>query len=585
MKEKKQNSLVLLFKWAGKERYKLYFSMFCGLISGLMVVVPYMTIYKIIESIYLKQGSREIIFKYAVILMISIIIRYFFMGLGIVVSHKGAYNALYKVRCMIINHMARVPLGYLNEKGSGEIKKVISEDIEKLELFLAHHLSEILMYSSGPIAIFIYLCTVNPVLAVVSLVPIPIGIILQFMMFKGQTARMMDFNRIIGNLNATMIEYINGMKLIKAYNMGADSFKKYKNAIEDQHTLWKKVAKTMGPLYAIYVIVLQFGGMFIIPLGGFMYDKGNLGAGALILFSFIGGLYLSELRPLMELGSNFSQVLNGVKNAKNILDIPAYAQGDTVFPKDKDIEFRNVSFSYDRKNEALKNVSFHIKSGEKIALVGKSGAGKSTITQLIGRFFEVEKGEVLIGGENLKTIDYEVLLENISIVFQNTFLSKESVLENIKMGTTATLEDVKEAAKKAQIHDFIMMLPEGYDTKVGCYGSRFSGGEKQRIAIARAILKNAPILILDEATSAADPENQYEINKAIENLCIDKTVIIVAHRLNIIKNCNRVAVVEDNTIHNIGTHEELLKVNKYYKRIWDAYEKSKNIEYSLKAGV
>jgi ATP-binding cassette subfamily B protein len=287
----------------------------------------------------------------------------------------------------------------------------------------------------------------------------------------------------------------------------------------------------------------------------------------------------------MELGSNFSQVLNGVKNAKNILDIPAYAQGNIVFPKDKDIEFKNVSFSYDRKNESLKNVNFHIKSGEKIALVGKSGAGKSTITQLIGRFFEVEKGEVLIGGENIKTIDYEVLLENISIVFQNTFLSKESVLENIKMGTTATLEDVKEAAKKAQIHDFIMRLPEGYDTKVGGYGSRFSGGEKQRIAIARAILKNAPILILDEATSAADPENQYEINKAIENLCIDKTVIIVAHRLNIIKNCDRVAVVEDNTIHNIGTHEELLKVNQYYKRIWDAYEKAKNIEYSLKAGV
>jgi ATP-binding cassette subfamily B protein len=274
-----------------------------------------------------------------------------------------------------------------------------------------------------------------------------------------------------------------------------------------------------------------------------------------------------------------------VKNAKNILDIPAYAQGNIVFPKDKDIEFRNVSFSYDGKNEALKNVSFHIKSGEKIALVGKSGAGKSTITQLIGRFFEVEKGEVLIGAENIKTIDYEVLLENISIVFQNTFLSKESVLENIKMGTTATLEDVKEAAKKAQIHDFIKRLPEGYDTKIGGYGSRFSGGEKQRIAIARAILKNAPILILDEATSAADPENQYEINKAIENLCIDKTVIIVAHRLNIIKNCDRVAVVEDNTIHNIGTHEELLKVNQYYKRIWDAYNKSKNIEYSLKAGV
>lgn len=316
-----------------------------------------------------------------------------------------------------------------------------------------------------------------------------------------------------------------------------------------------------------------------------MFNNGSVNAGAVILFSFVGVLYLSELRPLMELGSNFSRVLNGITNAKEIIDIPAYREGDKFFPKNTDIEFKNVTFSYDGRENILKNVNFTIKSGEKIAFVGKSGAGKSTIIQLIARFFDVNKGEILIGGKNIQTIDYETLLENISIVFQNTFLTKQSIFENIKMGTEASIEEVKEAAKKAQIHSVIEKLPEGYYTKVGDYGSRFSGGEKQRIAIARAILKNAPILILDEATSAADPENQYEIDKAIDNLCINKTVIIVAHRLNAVKKCHRIAVVEDNSVKHMRTHEEMLKENKYYREVWDFYNKSKNIQYSVKAGV
>ncbi|MBW9158769.1 ABC transporter ATP-binding protein [Clostridium tagluense] len=584
MNEKKQNPLSILFKWAGKEKYKLYFSMFCGFVSGLMVIAPYIAIYKIIENIYFKQLTREILLQYSILLTISIILRYFFMAVGIVASHKGAYNALYNVRCMIINHMAKIPLGYLNEKSAGEIKKVISEDIEKLELFLAHHLSEIFMYLSGPIAIFGYLCTVNPILALITLIPIPICVLLQFMMFKGQSTRMNELNKVTGNLNSVMIEYINGMKLIKAYDMGADSYKKYKGAIDEQHSLWKKIAYKMGPLYAVFVIVLQCGVVFVIPMGGFMYNHGSAKAGALILFAFVGSLYLSELRPLMELGSNFSQVLNGINNAKAIIEIPAYEKGDKAFPNNTEIKLKDVSFSYDGKINILNKVNLTIKAGEKIAFVGRSGAGKSTIMQLIARSFDTNKGRILIGGKDIKDIDYETLLQNISIVFQNTFLTKESILENIKMGKEASFNEVKTAAKKAQIHDFIESLPEGYDTKVGSYGSRFSGGEKQRIAIARAILKNAPILILDEATSAADPEKQQEIDVAIDDLCKNKTVIIIAHRLNIVRKCDRVAIVENNTVTDIGVHDELLKTNEYYRQIWDFYDKSKNIQYSVKAG-
>nr|WP_312983602.1 ABC transporter ATP-binding protein [Clostridioides sp.] len=585
MDKKKENPILVLFKLAGKERYKLYFAMFCGLVSGLMVVVPYIVIYKIIEAVYLNQGSTNLLIQYSAVLTISIIIRYLFMAIGIVASHKGAYDALYKVRCMIINHMAKIPLGYLNERDSGEIKKVISEDIEKLELFLAHHLSEIFMYISGPLAIFIYLCTVNPKLAFVSLIPVPIGIIIQLRMFKGENKRMSELNRVIGNLNSVMIEYINGMKLIKAYNMGSNSFKKYKDAIDEQQSLWKKIAYKMGPLYAIYVIILQCGTAIIIPIGGIMYNNGQLGAVGLMLFAFVGSLYLSELRPLMELGSSFSKVLNGVNNANKIFEIPTYKKGSKFFPNKTDIRFEDVCFSYDNKNNVLNHVNLEIKEGEKIAVVGESGAGKSTITQLVARFYDVDKGRILIGGKDIRELDYETLLDNISIVFQNTFLSKETIYENIVMGTDATLEEVIYAAKKARIHDVIQSLPDGYSTKVGSHGSRFSGGEKQRIAIARAILKDSPILILDEATSAADPENQRDIEAAIDTLCEGKTVIIVAHRLNIVKECDRIAVVENNTVTDIGNHGELRRVNNYYHRIYNAYGKTRLIEYTVKAGV
>ena len=278
-----------------------------------------------------------------------------------------------------------------------------------------------------------------------------------------------------------------------------------------------------------------------------------------------------------------AQALNGVLKTKQILDLPVY-ESKGAFPACHDIELNNINFSYDGKTDVLKDCNLHIAQGEKVAIVGASGAGKSTIIELISRFYDVREGEILIGGKNVKEIDYTKLLNHISIVFQKTFLTRESVLENIRMGSNASLTEVRAAAKEAQIDDFIMSLPEGYDTKVGCFGSRFSGGERQRIAIARAILKNAPILILDEATSAADPENQVEIDKAIKNLCKGKTVIIVAHRLGAIKMCDKVAVVENHTVTAFGTHSEVLTSNAYYQSAWNNYNAARKVAYSLEGG-
>lgn len=584
LKEKKKNPVKVLLNWAGREKYWMYLSIVLSFISGLCTMVPYYGIYRLMAAVYNRNYTLEFVTNDVIMIAAAVFIRFILFGASGVASHKGAYGALFKVRCMVADHMAKIPLGALNERSTGEIKTVLNEDIEKLELFLAHNMPELVCYLVGPIAIFVYLMTVNVPLALISLIPLVLAMVVMGFMFAGASGMMDRANKSITSLNSVMVEYINGMKLIKAYNMGSKSFQKYSAAVKEENDVWNAMSKRMGPFYASFIVVIECGMLLMVPFGGMFFLKGSITASAFLLFAFIGSMYLTEIRPLQELGSNFAQVLTGVTKAEEILSIPIY-EGGSDFPKGHDIELKNVRFSYDGKTDVLENCNLKIKDGERIAFVGSSGAGKSTVIELISRFYDALEGEVMIGGKNVKDISYEILLQNIAIVFQKTFLTRDSVFENIRMGSNARLEEVREAAKEAQIDDFIMSLPNGYDTKVGSFGSRFSGGEKQRIAIARAILKKAPILILDEATSAADPENQVEIDKAIENLCKGKTVIIVAHRLSALKMCDRVAIVEKHTITSVGTHEEVRKENKYYNKAWTDYETARNMTYQLGRSV
>lgn len=578
--QKKKSPIKLLLKWADREKYWIYLSIFLSLISGICTMIPYYGIYRLMDAVYNNTCTSEFVMQDAALIIGAIIVRFVLFGASGVASHKGAYRALFKVRCMVAEHMAKVPLGALNERSTGEIKTVLNEDIEKLELFLAHNMPELVCYLVGPVVVFIYLLTVNVPLALISLIPLVLAVIVMIFMFVGAAGMMDRANKSVASLNSVMVEYISGMKLIKAYNMGSKSFQKFKTAVKEENDVWNIMSKKMGPFYAAFIVVIECGMLLMVPFGGMFFLKGSITASVLLLFAFVGSMYLTEIRPLQELGSSFAQVLAGVTKTEEILSIPTF-EGGTEFPKRHDIELRNVRFSYDGKTDVLQQCNLKIKDGERMALVGRSGAGKSTVIELVSRFYDVQEGEVLIGGKNVKDINYETLLRNVAIVFQKTFLTRDSVFENIRMGSNATLEGVRAAAKEAQIDDFIMSLPNGYDTKVGNFGSRFSGGEKQRIAIARAILKNAPILILDEATSAADPENQVEIDKAIENLCKGKTVIIVAHRLSALKMCDRVAVVEKHTITSVGSHDEVRNGNEYYNQAWTDYETARNITYQL----
>ena len=584
MKASNKNRLLTLLQWAGRDKYYLFLSAICSAISGLCTMIPYYGIYQLMDAGFSGELTRDVILENVIMIAVAMVIRFILFGSSGVASHKGAYGALFKVRCMVVEHMARVPLGELNERSTGNIKTVLNEDIEKLELFLAHNLPELIYYMIGPLAIFVYLLTVNIPLALLTLIPMALAVIVMGMLFKNMDAMMGRAHKSLMSLNTVMIEYISGMKLIKAYNMGSKSFTKFSNAIKEENEVWNDLSKKMGPPYAVFVVIIECGMLFMVPIGGMFFVKGSITASVFLLFAYVGSLYLTEIKPLQELGSNFAEVLNGVTKVQEILSIPTYEENQESikkFPEKCDIEISDVTFSYDGKINVLEHCNLKIKDGERIALVGRSGAGKSTIIELISRFYDVTSGCIKIGGKNIKNIVYEELLRNIAIVFQKTFLTRDSVLENIRMGNKASLEEVRAAAKEAQIDDFIMNLPEGYNTKVGSFGTRFSGGEKQRIAIARAILKNAPILILDEATSAADPENQVEIDRAIQNLCRGKTVIIVAHRLGAIKMCDKVAVVENKTITSFGTHDVVRKENLYYRKAWEDYEKVRNVSYKI----
>ena len=574
----REKPIKLLLTWAGSDKWYLFASVFCAFLSGLFVIGPYVGIYHLMDAVLLGTLTRKGLTDCIVLISVTTVFRMVLLGLSGVLSHKGAYNALFRVRCMIIEKLAKVPLGYVSERSTGEIKTVLNENIEKLELCLAHNIPELVSYLTGPVVIFLYLMTVNIPLALISLIPLFLDIPVMMAVFQKMSALLPETNASLADFNSVMVEYVRGMRLIKAYRMGSKSFKKFREAILDENRAWNKIAKKTAPLYAIFILLLESGLLLLVPLGGRLFLRGSIPASVFLLFSYIGSLYLTELLPLQQLSGNFAQAFSGMSKVKEILALPTFEGGDD-FPESHDITLKGVRFSYDGKINVLENANLSIRDGEKIAVVGASGAGKSTVAALIARFHDVDEGEVLIGGKNVKNIRYEALLQHISLVFQKTFLTRDSVFDNIRMGRHASLTEVREAARKAQIDDFIMSLPDRYDTKVGSYGSRFSGGEKQRIAIARAILKNAPILILDEATSAADPENQMEIDKAIKNLCEGKTVIIIAHRLSVVGMCDRVLVVENHTISDIGTHDELLLRNKYYRKSWESYEAARNIRY------
>ena len=548
MKQKKENRIALLLQWAGEQKIWLLLAILLAMASGLCIIVPYIGIYRLMDAAFQHICTKELVVQTVMMISVSVALRFVLFGCSGVAAHKGAYGALFKVRCMVAEHLAKVPLGTLNERRTGDIKTVLNEDIEKLELFLAHNLPDLVCYMVGPVAIFIYLMTVNIPLALVSLVPLILAVVVMGVMFRNTDDLMDRANRSITTLNSVMIEYISGMKLIKAYNMGSKSFQKFSGAIQEENAMWNETSRRMGPPYATFVVLIECGMLLMVPLGGMFFLKGSLAASAFLLFVYVGSMYLTEIRPLQELGTNFANVLGAITKTKEILDVPVY-EGGMDFPENHDIELKNVRFSYDGKTDVLQGVNLKIRDGERMALVGQSGAGKSTVVDILLGLLEPSTGHIYADSVDVKEPgNYRKWLKNIGYIPQMIFMLDDTIRKNVAFGVPEDKIDedrLWEVLKEAQLDEFIKTLPEGLETGIGERGIRLSGGQRQRIGIARALYNDPEVLILDEATSALDNDTEAAIMESINRLHGRKTLIIIAHRLQTIEKCDIVYRVED----------------------------------------
>ncbi len=563
------NPLVLVLTWAGRHRKHLVASIVCATLSGLMVAVPYFAVFDLMRAVHEGRCTTGVVAVDAAVLVAGTLLRHTMCGVSNALAHKGAYGALFDVRCRVLDRLARAPLGELDERSTGRIKTVLSDDVERLELLLAHNLPEAFMYVSGPVAALVFLLTANVPLAL--LVPAVIAFAVLARLFRTVKGIMPRATKSLEDMNTVMVDYITGMRVIKALDMGARSFTRFRAAVDEEYEVWGEMSRRTGPGFAAYVVVIKAGLLLMVPLGALMLTRGAINASTYLLFAFVGSLYLTEIRLLQDFSNKLSQASAGAARVRELLELPAFGPG-APFPEDASIRFDRVSFAYgDGAPRVLRDVSLTVEAGERLAVMGPSGSGKSTLVQLVGRFYDATAGTASIGGVDVRDIDYDDLLAHVSVVFQRTFLTSGTIADNIRMGSPAPLDDVRAAARLARADDFITALPRGYDTPIGTLGARLSGGERQRIAIARAILKDAPVLVLDEATSNLNVENELAVRRAIANLLSSRrTVVMVAHTLPVIRGADAIALIDGGAVAELGTHEELLARGGRYARMWGA---------------
>ena len=569
------NNLKFLLKLSGQHKIKLIISAIFSIISTTLSAIPYLLVYSIILELFNKEISYNKIQSLVFIAILFIILGVVARILSGIFSHISAFNILYKIRIDLIEHMSKLNMGFFKKNMTGKLKKIINEDVEKLENFIAHQIPDLSSAFATPLIFLGIMFYFNWQLSLVLFIPIILGILAQSGMFKNYMGKVDHFYKLVAKLNSTIMEYINAMNVMKAFNLTAKSFKDYRNNTQEYADYWIELTELAVPYYSAFLCLVDTGLLFIIPIGGIMLLNGKITISVYILFLLMSTIFLNSLRTLFELSESLSFLLKGMEKIIEIFNEKEQKSGDISFPEhfSESLKYENVTFAYN-KAKVINNFTLTIRAGTTTALVGPSGSGKTTIGLLAGRFWDIDEGKITIDGTDIKDISYESLMDNISFVFQDTFMLHDTIYENIIMGKNYTREEVENAAKKAQIHDFIMSLPDRYETKIGEGGIKLSGGEKQRISIARAILKNTPIVILDEVTSYSDIENEAKIQSALKTLLKGKTALIIAHRLYTIKNADNIVFMKKGQITEQGTHEELLRNKGDYWHLWSLYNEN-----------
>ena len=579
---KKQSDLSRLMGYAGNYRYFTYASWVLSAVSALVALVPFVYIWKILRDVLNAApdyAQAVNIPHYGWMAVLFAVLAYLIYITALMCSHLSAFRVATNLRLEVSEHLATLPLGFTETFGSGKLRKIIHESTGAAETFLAHQLPDKYNAMATPIGLLVLLLVFDWRLGLLSLVPVALGfVIMSAMTGRRMADKMRQYGNALESMSNEAVEYVRGIPVVKTFGQSVFSFKKFKATI-DEYEKWV-IAYTKELRMPMMLYTAAINGVFaFLIVGGLLFTRNGVTSEFLLnlLFYIIITPVISlTLTRIMYMSENELVVADALARVDSVLDAEPVPENDHPrHPKDASVSLKDVHFSYDGKTDVIKGVSLKIQPGQMVAFVGPSGGGKSTLANLICRFFDVQSGSVRVGGADVRDIPKEELMDTISFVFQNSRLLKGSILDNVRLGRAqATEAEVLAALKAAQCMDIVEKFPEGIHTVIGTKGVYLSGGEQQRIAIARAMLKNAPILLLDEATAFADPDNEVRVQAAFAQLAKGKTVIMIAHRLSTVANADCIYVVQDGQIAESGTKDELCAQNGLFARMWQDYQAS-----------
>ena len=535
-------------------------------------VLPYFFLYQIISPLTRGESidMTFLLIRVAAVAVCEIIYSVTYVQ-GLAFSHVSAYNTLKNLRISLQGKLEKQPLGNIKEMGTGRIKKVFTDDIDQIELLLAHAIPEGIAYIAIPVIIIILMFVYDWRLGLLSLVPLVVGMIAMGMMMHQGMSKMNAYYESAARMNNTIIEYVNGMEVVKVFNKDGDSYKRFGDVVRSYRDFTIAWYKVCWPWMAIYMSVLPCLVLLMLPFGSSMVLDGFITLDKLILVMCMSFAVGPSFLKALNFAGKFPQLDYKIAELEKMMDKPALKDGTSDFTgSNYDIEFKDVHFGYD-ETEVIKGVDLSLKQGTTTALVGESGSGKSTLAKLLVHYYDINSGSILIGGQDITDMKLEALNNKVAFVSQEQFLFNTSLYENILIGRPdATREEVMEAARRAQCEEFLNRFPDGIMTPAGDGGKQLSGGERQRISLARALLKDAPVIVLDEATAFMDPENEEKMNAALDEIVKDKTVLVIAHRLSTIKNADNICVMKDGMCIASDTHDGLLQTCTEYRKLWDA---------------
>ncbi|MBF1307577.1 MAG: ABC transporter ATP-binding protein [Parvimonas micra] len=580
MKNKKKSILKRLMPYAGKKSILFYIAMIMSAISGIMVLMPMVFIHRIINSLILNEMVDFVYVRENSIYAATFAgLGLFIYLIGLILSHVFAFEVEDNIIKSSVKKLINKPLGYFDDKESGRIRKVIISGASETHSFLAHQLPDMAMTVISPIVLLVFFFMFDWKLGLVSMVPIIIGMILMSSMMTSETKKMKEeYYEDLSDLSSQTVEYVRGIPVVKTFAQSIESFDKLYSLIIKIKDLVLKLTMSYTNKMSWFGTISTSTAFFLVPVAllliKFNGNLANVVANSVIYFLIgpIFAVFIMRTATIKQF-SYFAEL--ALDKIENILEYDDFIYGDKT-SSDVGIEFKNVSFSYGEEN-VLDNISFKVERGEQVALVGMSGSGKTTIARLAARFYDIKSGEILIGGINIKDFEKEVLMKKIAFVFQNSKLFKMSLRENLLIAKPdATDEEIDNALINSGCKEIIKGLKNGLDTVYGTRGTYFSGGEAQRLSIARIFLKDADIIILDEATAFADPENEHLIQESFKKLSKNKTTLMIAHRLSTVVDVDKILVIDKGRIVEEGKHSDLINMNGHYKKLWDEYQKSIN---------